>query len=244
MRWFRADLHVHTCLSPCAELEMSPRAVVEAAIQAGLDVIAVCDHNSAENAAAAVRAGLQRGLLVLPGLEINTREEVHILALFETPEQALEMQAVVYDNLKGSNRPELFGDQVVVNEFDEVEGFNDRLLIGAVGLGVYEVLEQAHRLGGLSIASHVDRQSFGLIGQLGFIPPDLPVDALELSRRAGKGERESLAAQAPHLPIVKSSDAHLPRDVGNPRTEFYLARPSWSEIRLALAAEKGRRIAV
>ncbi len=243
MRWFRADLHVHTCLSPCAELEMSPRAIVETSVQAGLDVIAVCDHNSAENAAAAVRAGRGQGLLVLPGLEINSREEVHILAIFEKPEQALKMQAVVYDHLKGTNRPELFGDQVVVNEFDEVEGFNDRLLIGAVGLGIYDVITHTHRLGGVSIASHVDRLSFGLIGQLGFIPPDLPLDALELSRHAAQEMRESLAADMPHLPIVRSSDAHLPKDIGHPFTEFYLAQPSWSEIRLALASAEGRKIA-
>jgi predicted metal-dependent phosphoesterase TrpH len=125
VRRFRADLHIHSCLSPCGDLDMSPKGIVEKSLERGMDIIAVCDHNSAENAAAVMRAGAQRGLHVFPGMEINSVEEVHTLAIFQREDQALAMQDLVYKHLMGTNRPELFGDQVVANEFDEVEGFND-----------------------------------------------------------------------------------------------------------------------
>ncbi|MBU2498409.1 MAG: PHP domain-containing protein, partial [Proteobacteria bacterium] len=160
MKRFRADLHIHSCLSPCAELDMSPRAIVEKSLEMGVEIIALCDHNSAENVGAAMRAGAQRGLLVLPGMEINSMEEVHTLAIFETEKQALNMQEMIYRHLRGTNRPELFGDQVVANEFDEVEGFNDRRLIGATELRLQQIVREVHRLGGLCIASHVDRPAF------------------------------------------------------------------------------------
>ena len=127
---------------------MSPRAIVEKCLERGVDVIGVCDHNTAENVGAVMRAGAQRGLHVLPGMEINSREEVHTLAIFDSESQALAMQELIYAHLKGTNRPELFGDQVVANEFDEVEGFNDRMLIGATQLGLDEVIREVHRLEG------------------------------------------------------------------------------------------------
>ena len=150
----KADLHIHTCLSPCGDLDMTPKAIVENSLEKGLDIIAVCDHNSAENVEATIRIGLKKGIKVLPGLEICSREEVHSLAIFESAGQALQMQEIVYDHLKGTNRPEFFGDQVVANEFDEVEGFNDHLLIGASGLGLIDIIDNVHKLGGISIASH------------------------------------------------------------------------------------------
>lgn len=242
MKQFKADLHIHTCLSPCSDLDMSPRAIVKRSLERGLDLIAVCDHNSAENAGAVIRAGMERGLFVLPGMEINSKEEVHSLAIFDNEAQALNMQEIVYRFLRGTNRPELFGDQVVANEFDEVEGFNDRLLIGATQLGIEEIVKEVHRLGGLCIASHVDRPSFSILGQLGFIPPGLGVDALEIS---SKCEKATICSEMPQLgvyPIVTFSDAHFLEDIGRSYTSFFLELPSLGEIRLALAGESGRRV--
>lgn len=242
MKQFKADLHIHSCLSPCADLDMSPRAIVKKSLERGVDIIAVCDHNSAENVGAVIRAGAQRGLYVLPGMEINSSEEVHILAIFDSEKQALAMQDVIYLHLKGTNRPEVFGDQVVANEFDEVEGFNDRMLIGATKLGLNEVVREVHRLGGLSIASHVDRPSFSVLSQLGFIPPDLEIDALEISRHL---KRESIRSKIPEVgefPIVTFSDAHFLDDIGRLYTSFLLEDPNVDEIRMALAEESGRRV--
>ncbi|MEW6262805.1 MAG: PHP-associated domain-containing protein [Thermodesulfobacteriota bacterium] len=242
---FRADLHVHTCLSPCGDLDMSPRGVVEAAAAGRLDIIAVCDHNTAENVAATRRASERRGgrPWVLAGLEVCTAEEVHLLALFEEPETALEMQAVVYNHLPPkTNRPEIFGEQVVANEDDEVEGFNDRLLIAATDLELAAVVAEIHALGGLALASHVDREAFGLLGQLGFIPPGLALDGLEVSPRC---DWPDFLARHPELagwPIVRSSDAHFLPDLGSAWTEFLLAEPSLEEIALALKSAGGRKI--
>jgi predicted metal-dependent phosphoesterase TrpH len=127
-------LHIHSCLSPCGDLDMSPRRIVQRSKEVGLDIIALCDHNSAENVEPAIRAGKAAGIQVLAGMELNSKEEVHALAIFDQASQAFSLQEIVYRALKGTNRPELFGDQVRANEYDEVEGFNDRLLIGALAL--------------------------------------------------------------------------------------------------------------
>ena len=242
MKLFKADLHIHSCLSPCGDLDMSPRAIVKKSREAGLDLIAVCDHNSAENAAAVLRAAGQKGLCVLPGMEISSREEVHTLAIFDRIDQALEMQDIVYGRLKGTNRPELFGDQVVANEFDEVDGFNDRLLIGAVQISLADVVKEVHRLGGLSIASHVDRPSFSILSQLGFVPKDLELDGLEVSvhtdRESAKKEIPGIAKYA----LVSFSDAHFLSDVGKASTSFLMESPCVAEIRLALKGQEGRRV--
>jgi len=244
LRFFKVDLHIHSCLSPCGELEMSPKAIVEKSLERGLDLIAVSDHNSAENAGAVIRAGRQRGLAVLASLEISSREEVHSLAVFDTEAQALQMQDLIYQHLRGTNRSELFGDQVVVNEFDEVEGFNDRLLIGAVQLDLQEIVKAVHRFGGLSIASHVDRPSFSILSQLGFFPDDVALDGVEVS---GRTTPEKARAEIPGLErftVVSFSDAHFPEDIGKAYTRFFMEAPSVEEIRLALREEGGRKVVV
>ena len=165
------DTHIHTCLSPCAELDMHPSAIVDAAVRAGLDAIAVCDHNSAENAAAVQRAGNAAGLAVIPGMEITSSEEVHILGLLPDIAAAMELQSKVYRSLPGRNDENAFGMQVIANEFAEVLGFKEHLLSGATTLNLDRVVAAIHDVDGLAVASHVDREGFGIIGQLGFIPP-------------------------------------------------------------------------
>jgi hypothetical protein len=205
-------------------------------------MIAVCDHNSAENTEAAIRAGARQGLSVLAGIEVNSREEVHSLAIFPSAIQALAMQEVIYANLKGTNRPELFGDQVVANEFDEVEGFNDKFLIGATQLSLNRVVNEVHKLGGLSFASHVDRPSYSVISQLGFIPPDLGVDALEISDDAKAEAAKTDWGGGLTVPVVTFSDAHTLESIGSSYTVFLLKAASFQEIRLALVGGRGRRV--
>lgn len=221
---------------------MSPRAIVEKSLEEGLDIIALCDHNSAENVGAALRMGAKRGITVIPGMEINTREEVHILALFEDEAQALDMQRTVYSHLQGTNRPELFGDQVVANELDEVEGFNDRLLIGATGLTLQEVIGKIHDLGGLSIASHIDRPSYSLLSQLGFVPPDIKLNGVEISRAMKKEEIDSQIPGLGELPMIRSSDAHFLKDIGKAFTSYFIEAPNLKELSLAFAGKENRKI--
>jgi len=236
MRRFRADLHVHTCLSPCADLDMHPARLVENALTAGLDIIAITDHNSAENVGYVRRAASSRPLTVLGGLEICSREEVHLLALFDDDAALNQMQTTVYAHLDGANDPERFGLQVVANELGEVEGFNERLLIGATDLSLENLVSRIHELGGLSIAAHIDRPAFGILSQLGFIPSELELDAVELSWRA-PADHPSFGR-----PVVRSSDAHYPLDLGRATTIFELEEPTLAEIRLALDGRQGRCI--
>jgi PHP family Zn ribbon phosphoesterase len=242
LRPFKVDLHIHSCLSPCGDLDMSPRAIVEKSLERGLDLIAVCDHNCAENVGAVIRAGRPRGLAVLAGMEISSKEEVHCLAVFDTEEQAVRMQELIYQHMRGTNRPELFGDQVVANEFDEVEGFNDRLLIGAVQLDLQEIVRAVHRFGGLSIASHVDRPSFSILSQLGFFPDDVELDGVEISRHTTSEKARAEIPGLERFAVVSFSDAHFPEDIGKPCTCFLMEAPSVEEIRLALREEGGRKV--
>ena len=157
LRAFRCDLHVHTCLSPCADLDMYPRAVVDKAIAEKLDIIAICDHNASENTQFVLRSAEGKPLTVLPGMEITSSEEVHLLALFDTLDGLTKIQDIIYGHLSGTNREEIFGCQAIVNDLDEVEGFNDRFLLGATKLSLPEIIDQIHGFGGLVIASHIDR---------------------------------------------------------------------------------------
>jgi PHP family Zn ribbon phosphoesterase len=240
LRSYRADLHIHTCLSPCTDLDMSPQAIADQARRREIDIIGICDHNSAENVPALVQAASAYAIRVLPGLEVTSQEEVHVLALFDDPETALALQELVYSHLPGENDEEAFGMQVVVNAEGEVLAFNPRLLIGATTFTVEEVVKHIKSLNGLAIASHIDREGFSLVGQLGFIPEDLDLDALEISPRITREEAESRFR--PRLPLTCSSDAHYPRDIGAGYTTFFIKEGTTLEIKKAFLEEDGRRI--
>lgn len=240
------DLHVHTCLSPCADADMIPPAMVRRARECGLSVIGVCDHNSGENVRA-VREAAEGKPVVLGGMEVNTREEVHLLALFGDQEALEKLQELVYRHLAGWNRADLFGEQYLVDREGYAVGINRRLLIGAADLSIDRVVAEVHGLGGLAIASHIDRPSYSVISQLGTVPPSLAFDALEVTG-AGPFAREPCdlpADQPPGLrpaPLVCFSDAHRTREIGLRSTSMLLAEPGFEEIRRALRAWSGRRV--
>jgi PHP family Zn ribbon phosphoesterase len=235
MRKVRADLHLHTCLSPCADMQMQATAIVIQAIKVGLDMIAICDHNSAENVAAVVKAGQREALPVIPGIEITSSEEVHILGLFRTEQDLMGVQEIVYENLPGENSEEAFGPQIIIDEWDNAVGTNNKLLIGATNLTLEKTVEIIHQWSGLAIASHVDRERFSLIGQLGFIPDGLKLDAIEISKPAA-------ATKEYGYPVLCSSDAHFLDDVGKNYSSFMVEETSFEEIGKALRQELGRRI--
>ncbi|MBI5056821.1 MAG: PHP domain-containing protein [Nitrospirae bacterium] len=240
---FKADLHIHTCLSPCADLEMSPSAVVRTALERGIDIIAITDHNSAENIIAARKAAENSGLTVLAGMEVTSSEEAHILALFDDAEGIMKLQDIVYDNLlPGENDEKLFGEQIVVNEKDEVMDFNKRLLIGATSLPAKTIVDTIHTLGGIAIASHIDRDAFSIVSQLGFIPEDLNFDALEMSPRTDRGKAVLLYNDYASFAWTTSSDAHWLKDIGERTTTFLINRPTLEEMRLAMKNIDGRKV--
>jgi 3',5'-nucleoside bisphosphate phosphatase len=232
VKTFRADLHIHTCLSPCADILMSPRNIAAAAKRMDLDLLGICDHNSAENAAAVAEAAWRLGIRVLPGLEVTSREEVHVLALFDEIEAALSLQERIYEVLPGENDDEVFGLQVVAGADDEVLGIIRRFLAGATGLSLEDVIAAVHANRGLAVASHVDREGFGIVGQLGFIPENLPLDALEISRRLTMEEGRS--AFGTGRPLITGSDAHALEEIGLASTSFRLEAGTVEEIGLAL----------
>ncbi len=243
MRIVFADLHIHTCLSPCATLDMTPRKIVELAQKRHLEIIAITDHNSAEIAGSVIAAAENTGLCVIPGIEVTTSEEAHIVGLFENPLDALSMQTLVYGHLQpGENDDDLFGMQVISNAFDEVEGINRRLLIGATNLGLNEVIDAIHKLNGLAVAAHIDRQAFSIISQLGFIPEGLDLDAVEISTRMTLNNGRAFFKDLERFAFITSSDAHDIEGIGSSPTGFQMAGPEMAELRLALKGEKGRRI--
>lgn len=216
---------------------MVPTAIVGRAKSLGLDMIGICDHNSAENVAAVVEAGRRHDVAIVPGIEVTSREEVHILGLFPAEHNALRMQELIYDNLPGTNDEQAFGPQTVVDSWDRPVRANGRLLIGATTLGLDDVVDAIHRFGGLAVASHVDRPSFSLISQLGMVPDGLKLDALELSPRARSCPRSD-------LPVMTSSDAHTLGDIGRSFTRFFIEQASVEEIAKALRDEGGRRVSI
>jgi 3',5'-nucleoside bisphosphate phosphatase len=239
---FILDLHIHTCLSPCAEFEMTPRNIPRAALSKGLHGIAVCDHNSAKNTAVLRKTGQEAGLAVLSGIEITTSEEIHIIGVFDMPEQALAMQKSVYERLlPGYNDDELFGMQIVATADDEVEAVENRMLIGSTSLSLDETLKMIKDLNGLVIASHVDKESNSLIGQLGFIPDNCEIDALEISINGRLDDIQNIHGIEGY-PVVRSSDAHHLNQIGRAYTVFELEQITVGELKKAFRNENGRRI--
>ena len=239
---YRADLHVHTCLSPCGELEMSPARIAGKAAEVGLDLIAICDHNSAENTDAVMRACAARGLAAIAGIEISSREEIHLIGLFPNVQAAEAAQKVIFEHLPGENYEDVFGPQIIASHDDYVEGYNNRLLIGATTLSIEQVVDLIHENSGLAIAAHVDRASYSLISQLGFVPRELALDAIEISATAAECGEVPQGCEG--FPVVTGSDAHRLAEIGSVRTTLMAAEASFEELGLALRHEDGRAVAI
>ena len=240
LRKFKADLHIHTCLSPCTELNMSPKGILTAAKKKGIDILGICDHNSSENSLAIMKAAKKMHIHILPGMEVTSEEEVHVLALFDNIGNALKLQEHVYQNLPGKNDEKTFGMQVIVNEKEEVLGFSDKLLIGATTIPLDNVLRLIHTFEGLAIAAHINREAFSIISQLGFVPDNLELDALEISSSITIEEAKKKYSY--NYPITCSSDAHYPDDIGKSFTSFLLQDGTVTEIKKALKNEDGRKL--
>lgn len=221
---------------------MTPKTIVKTAIDQGLHMIAICDHNSARNTAATRRAAQGSGLTVVSGIEVTSAEEVHIVGLFPTDEEAEAAQEEIYARLYGENDEEVFGYQVVVNEHDEVEDLDQRLLIGATTLSCERVADLIHKFNGLAIAAHVDRDGFGIFSQLGFIPDGLALDALEVSKRSDFDTVQRRYRQSRQYTLLASSDAHYVQDIGAAYTLARMGETSFKELVKALKGVEGRTI--
>ncbi len=242
LRGFRADLHIHTVASACAEIEMLPPLIVERARQLGLDLIAITDHNSAVNVAAVCEAAHGSGLVVWPGIEVQTREEAHITCLFDSPEQAETLAAMIEEHLPREENPEaFFGVQLVVDAQGEFLRKDMRLRQVACDLPVERVVSLVRERGGVAIAAHVDRPSFSLLASLGFVPEELDLAALEVSQATPLGEIGSRLPQVTRWPLVRASDAHTLAQM-RACLRLMVERPTIAEFELALRGEAGRAI--
>ncbi len=198
------DLHIHSALSPCGDEDMTPNNIVNMAYIKGLDIIAITDHNSCRNARAVMEAG--KGVIkVVPGMEVTTSEEVHTLCLFPDIDAAEDMGEFVRSKMTGiKNEPEIFGRQLIMNAEDEIVGEEEELLVNAVNLDIYEASDATKKRGGLFIPAHIDKSSYSVTANLGFLPPDLYVDGLEITTRGLAEYKEKY----PQYGIITDSDAH------------------------------------
>lgn len=239
------DLHIHSALSPCADNEMTPRAIAARARQMGTDMIAVCDHNASGNAAACHAAGQAAGLAVIPGMEVQTREEVHLLCLFPSLAALAAWQVVVDGAMPPlGNQPQHFGRQLLFDDHDRPLGEERRLLLTSTALTVEDVFAGVTRLAGLCVPAHIDRPSYSLLGTLGLIPPGLAVPAVEISRRADPAAVRERFPDTRGLPFLTASDAHWLSQIAPARTRLVARAPTFDELRQALAGADNRRVVI
>lgn len=233
MRPIRADLHIHSLLSPCGSLEMSPREIIARAKSRGLDMIAVADHNSTWHCELMVTLGREAGLTVLRAAEVTSAEDVHSLVILPDEASALSFQGWIDSHCAHMpHNPHIFGDQVVIDRDENIIREIGHFLPAALNASIDEVESAAHSRGGLFIPAHIDRPAMGILGQLGFIPDDLFIDAVEVVGRM------------PDIlfPVIRNSDAHIPEHIGRRYTDYMLENPSFDELSKALKGEDGRFI--
>ncbi len=241
---YRAELHVHTVLSPCASVEMIPPLIVQTALDQGIRLLAITDHNASANVRAVQQAAQGSNLTVLPGMELQTREEVHVLCLFDQLDALTTWQGTVNRHLPEiKNNPDFFGEQFIVDQTGEFLGREVRLLLTSVQLSLEDCIQQIHNLGGLAIPAHINRAAYGLIANLGMIPIELPMDALEISRHITPQEACIKYPDIRKFPLLQSGDVHHLDDfLGS--SYFWIASPCLNEIRMAFRREAGRKIEI
>ena len=212
------DFHLHSCLSPCGDNDMTPANIAGMAFINGLNAIALTDHNTVRNCTALKNAAEQYNITVLYGMELTTDEEVHTVCLFPDEKSASEWEEYVYSRLqKIKNNPDIFGRQYVMNETDQILGEEEFLLINAVNISFEEVFAPVYELGGIAYPAHVDKNANSLISNLGFVPPD---STFRLAEMHDLNNVDNLTASHPYFKnckILSSSDAHYLPDINEPK---------------------------
>lgn len=243
MRLYRADLHIHTVLSPCGDLRMSPANIVSEAARKGIDIIGVTDHNTIRHARLISRLAEKKGIFTLAGAEVTTKEEVHCLVFFENTDTLKLFGRFLNDNLPDiRNDADLFGDQVEVDEYENIVYTEEKLLTNAINVSLEELEVYVHSHGGLFIPAHIDRMKNSIYSQLGFLPENIKADALEISARSDISDFRTKHPEVGTFPLLTNSDAHYPEDIGRKTTLFSMGKPTFEEIRMALGNIGERRV--
>ena len=216
------DLHLHSCLSPCGDDDMTPANIAGMASIKGLDVIALTDHNSCRNCPAAMAHGRDYGVIVIPGMELCTSEEVHIICLFPALENALAFDEYVYEHmLPIKNKEDIFGKQQIVDENDEVTGTVENLLINATDIAFDDAFSLAASYGGIDYPAHVDKTSTSVLSNLGFVPPDSTFTCAEFHDLKNLHRIQKEHPYFLQCNIVSSSDAHYLEDIREPEYQIF-----------------------
>ena len=218
------DLHLHSCLSPCGDNDMTPYNLVNLAKLFGYDIIALTDHNSCKNCGSAIKVGEEVGITVVPGMELCTSEEIHNICLFPTLEKAMAFSDYIYGTLPMiKNREKIFGEQLIMDETDTVLGKEDILLTTASSVSVDELSDLVDKYDGVCYPAHIDRNSYSIISSLGDFSPEMKVRCFELTPKAkAEDYLEKYPATKGKL-IIRSSDAHYLENMREP--EFIIDLP-------------------
>lgn len=234
MKYFY-DLHLHSCLSPCGDMDMTPNNIVNMAQLMELDVIALTDHNTSLNCPAAMEVGQACGLLVIPGMELTTSEDIHAVCLFPTLERALDWNGYVDSHrIKIKNRPEIYGRQVIMNANDEETGELEHLLLPATEISIMNAYEMVKSFGGICYPAHIDRDSLSILSVLGEIAPECGFKTAELADSSRRRELEEAHPILRGMNIVTSSDAHYLENMREARNSLELPELSAEAVIRAL----------
>ncbi|WP_347838309.1 PHP domain-containing protein [uncultured Draconibacterium sp.] len=241
MQKFRADLHIHTVLSPCADLEMTPQQIVEQAQKAGLHIIGITDHNSTRNAKVIRNLAQKSGILVLTGAEVTTKEEVHCLVFFDNDQALDNFQQYLEENISRIPNPDgHFGYQPVVDAEENVIELVPYYLTSALKKGISSVQRYVHELGGIFIPAHVNRPMNGLFSHLGFIPKNLEFDAMGITGKTTEKHVRKHYVLENKISLIYNSDAHFLEQIGSAFSVFNLSELSFYEVKMALNQQDGR----
>ena len=216
------DLHLHSCLSPCGDDDMTQANLVGMAAVKGLDVIALTDHNSCKNCPAAMYHGSVYGVTVIPGMELTTEEEVHVICLFADLDRALAFDAFIYERLMAvPNREDIFGKQQIMDEKDHVTGSVEHLLINATSVSFDEVFSLVDSYGGIAYPAHVDKTSTSLISNLGFVPPESTFRCAEFHDFKNLHRMQKEHPYFSQCNVICCSDAHYLADIHEPQYQIW-----------------------
>ncbi len=209
MSSFFYDFHNHSCLSPCADDDATPSAIAGMGALAGYQIMALTDHNSAKNCPAFFRAAEAYGVIPIAGMELTTAEEIHVVCLFETLDGALAFDLEVESRrIPIKNKPDMFGNQIIVDENDTQIGTDPHLLLVATTIPLDEVPALVERYGGIAYPAHIDRDSGGIIAILGDLPPDIPFRYAELHDMKNAEPLLQKYPRLANMTLLSSEDAH------------------------------------
>ncbi|MFO7660290.1 MAG: PHP domain-containing protein [Candidatus Cloacimonadaceae bacterium] len=245
MRYYKADLHIHSVLSPCGGLEMSPRAMLQRVKELNIEWIAITDHNSLANCPAYAKVAAKNGIAFTYGVEIQTSEEIHLLAYFDDTKKAMEFDRAMYDALPSiPSDAEFFGDQVVIDAEENIIRIEKRALSNSVIWSLEEAVQTAKSYGGFCIPAHVDAAANSILGQLGFLPLDLDFPVLGITSNLILEEFLKHHPELREHTFLRTSDAHYLSDLGCGSSRIFMHEPCRKELEMAARNLNDRKIII